>query len=668
MNRKEAVKRIEYLRKEINYHNYRYYVLNDPIISDAEYDALMRELMKLEEDYPDLITSDSPTQRVGAKPLDEFNKVRHLVPMISLADAFDEGELREFDARIKRMLKIDKNIEYCVEPKIDGLSASLIYENGKFIRGATRGDGLEGEEITQNLKTIKTVLLQLIENEKYRVPALLEARGEVYMNKKDFKELNLEREKRGEPLFANPRNAAAGSIRQLDSKITAERKLNVFFWGIGALEGVKIETQYEALEALKSWGFRINPLVKLCKNIKEVVEHYSEILSRRNDLEYEIDGIVVKVNSIALQNELGFTTRAPRWAIAFKFPASQGTTKIKDITVQVGRTGVLTPVAILEPIFISGVTVSRATLHNMDEIERKDIRIGDYVLVERAGDVIPAVVKAIPDKRVGQEKKFTMPSTCPECGSIIVKDGAVHRCTNISCPAQIKEAILHFVSRPAMNIDGLGEKIVEQLLKNNLIKDIADIYYLKKEQLVNLERFADKSASNIIKAIQDSKNTSLERFIYALGIRQVGQHMAKVLAEHLGSLDKIMNSTENELLQIKEIGPETAKSIVQFFNEQRNKELIKKLLNAGIQIQEKRKEEKSFKLQNKTFVFTGALKSMTREEAKELVEKLGGKAASSVSKKTSFVVAGEEAGSKLEKAKELGVKIITEEEFLEMIK
>lgn len=668
MERKEAEKRIEYLREQIHYHNYRYYVLNDPIISDVEYDQLMKELIKLEEWYPELITADSPTQRVGAKPLEEFNKVKHLVPMISLADAFDEGELREFDARIKRMLKINRDIEYSVEPKMDGLSSSLLYENGIFIRGSTRGDGVEGEEITQNLKTIKAVQLRLIESSGYRLPRLLEARGEVYMNRKDFRELNAEREKRGEPLFANPRNAAAGSIRQLDSKITAERKLNIYFWGIGAIEGVNLKTQSEILEALRNWGFRVNQLVRVCGSIEEVKDYYNEILARRDSLEYEIDGIVVKVNSLDLQNELGFTTRAPRWAIAYKFPASQCTTQIKDIDVQVGRTGVLTPVAILEPVYLGGVRVSRATLHNMDEIERKDIRIGDYVLVERAGDVIPAVVKPIKERRSGNEKKFAIPNKCPECQSDVIKDGAIHRCTNISCPAQIKETILHFVSRAAINIDGLGEKIVQQLLRNKVIRDIADIYCLKKEQLINMERFADKSASNIIDAIEKSKHTTLEKFIYALGIRQVGQHMAKVLAKHYGSLDKIINATEEDLLEIKEIGPETAKSIVAFFKEKKNRDLIEKLLKAGIKIKQAKPEGELEKLKGNIFVFTGSLKTLTRDQAKEIVEKLSGKASSSVSKNTTYVVAGEDAGSKLEKAKALGIKIITEDEFLDMIK
>ncbi len=668
MDKKSIEEKIKLIREELHYHNYRYYVLNDPVISDAEYDKLMRELIKLEEDYPDLITADSPTQRVGAKPLEEFNKVKHPTPMISLGDAFDEGELRDFYSRIKRMLKTNDDIELCAEPKIDGLSSSLIYENGIFVRGATRGDGIEGEEITQNLKTIKTVPLRLLESKDYPIPKLVEARGEVYMNKKDFKALNMQREQNNEPLFANPRNAAAGSVRQLDSKITAERKLNMYFWGIGAIEGIELNSQYEILSALKAWGFRVNPLIRLCRNIKEVNDYYNEILSRRNDLEYEIDGIVVKVNLIKLQNELGFTTRAPRWAIAYKFPASQGSTKIIDINVQVGRTGVLTPVAILEPINVGGVTVSRATLHNMDEIERKDIRIGDYVIVERAGDVIPAVVKPVVEKRNGKETKFVMPDNCPECDSKIIKDGAIHRCTNISCPAQIKESILHFVSRSGMNIDGLGEKIVEQLLKNNLIKNIADIYHIRREQLIDLERFADKSASNIINAIEKSKDTTLEKFIYALGIRQVGQHMAKVIANHFGSLRKIMNVSEDELLQIKEIGPETAKSIVSFFNEERNRKLIEELIKAGVKIEEKKYKEESDKFEGMIFVFTGALKSMTRERAKEIVERYGGKTSSSVSKNTTYIVAGEEAGSKLDKAKALGVKIINEEDFLNMIK
>lgn len=668
MTKEEAKKRIEILKREINYHNYRYYVLDNPIISDYEYDQLMKELIELEAQFPELITPDSPTQRIGAEPLEEFKKIRHLTPMISLGDAFDEKELIEFDQRIKRMLNDYKDIEYSAEPKIDGLSCSLLYKDGIFTIGGTRGDGLEGEDITLNLKTIKTIPLRLIESTEYDRPKILEARGEVYMKKKDFNELNEQRLEKGEPLFANPRNAAAGSIRQLDPKITASRRLDIFFWGIGTIEGINVKTQWEALNALKSWGFKVNPLVKLCKNIEEVKKYHQEILKIREELEYEIDGIVVKVNSFDLQNKLGMTTRAPRWAIAYKFPAKQVSTIIKDIIAQVGRTGTLTPVAILEPVQLMGVTISRATLHNQDEIDRKDIRIGDKVLVQRAGDVIPEVVKSIPELRTGSEKKFHMPSKCPECSSEVVKDGAIHRCTNISCPAQIKESIIHFASRSAMNIDGLGEKIIEQLLSANLLKDIADIYYIKKQDLLNLERFAEKSATNLINSIESSKETTLERFLYALGIRQVGVHMAKVLAKHFGNLDNIKKATQEELLQVKEIGPETAKAIVDFFKEKKNIDTINKLIKAGLKIKTEEVPIKAIRsLEGKSFVFTGELKNFTRYEAERLVEKLGGKISSSVSKKTNFVVVGENPGSKYEKAKSLGIPIINEEEFMKLI-
>ncbi|OGF61434.1 MAG: DNA ligase (NAD(+)) LigA [Candidatus Fischerbacteria bacterium RBG_13_37_8] len=667
VDKKNAVKKLKHLIEQINYHNYRYYVLDDPIISDYEYDQLMNELMEMETAFPELATEDSPTKRVGAPPLDEFKKVKHLVPMISLADAFDKDEALEFDERIARMLGSNEDRVYCAEPKIDGLSAALLYENGKLIRGATRGDGTEGEEVTVNIRTIKMVPLRLLNKTQYSLPLRFEARGEVYMTKNDFKNLNEIRQNNGEPLFANPRNAAAGSIRQLDSQITASRKLKMFFWGAGALEKTEMKSQWKLLQALKAWGFRINPLIKLCRNIHEVLDYYEHIMEQRDDLDYEIDGIVVKVNSLLLQDELGNTTRAPRWAIAYKFPARQVTTKINDIIIQVGRTGTLTPVAVLEPVAIGGVTVSRATLHNMDEIERKDIRIGDCVLVERAGDVIPEVVKSIAEKRTGNEQVFVMPEQCPVCSAAVIKEGAVHRCTNISCPAQVKESILHFVQRSAMNIDGLGEKIVEQFLKNAIIKDVADIYSIKKDDIVKLERFAEKSATNIIAAIEASKKPPLEKFLFALGIRQVGIHMARVLARQFGSLEKLQTANEEKLLGIKEIGTETAKAIKAFFREEKNENVIKKLLDSGIEIREEKREREPSILSGKIFVFTGTLETLSRQEAQEMVENLGAKASLSVSKQTTYVVAGKDAGSKLEKAKTLGVTILSEKEFLTLI-
>jgi len=666
MNKEEARRRSSKLGEEINYHNYRYYVLDDPVISDYEYDTLMKELIELESTFPELITSDSPTQRVGAVPLDEFTKVRHTLPMISLADAFDVSEMKEFDQRIKKILNYSHDIEYSAEPKIDGLSSSLTYENSVFVVGATRGDGTEGEDITQNLKTIKTVPLRLIKHEG-GLPVRLDARGEVYMKKKDFSALNKERLANEEPLFANPRNAAAGSIRQLNPKITALRRLNMFFWGIGQIEGIPVKTQWEALQVLNRWGFKVNPLGRLCHNLEEVLDYFKEIENKRDELDYEIDGIVVKVNSFEMQAALGMTTRVPRWAIAYKFPARQATTTIKDIVIQVGRTGTLTPVALLEPVSVGGVTVSRATLHNQDEIERKDVRIGDKVLVERAGDVIPEVVKPIPECRTGEEKIFMMPDLCPECSAIVVKEGAIHRCTNISCPAQIRESIQHFVCRSAMNIDGLGAKIVEQLVQNKVIHDVADIYYIRKEDLLELERFAEKSATNLINAIEESKHPSLDRFLFALGIRQVGIHIAKLLARHFGSLENIKNASEEQLLQVKEIGPETANAINAFFKEKKNLTTINKLLQGGVVVPSEAPVRTDDTLEGKTFVFTGGLTSLTRQEAEESVTKRGAKTSGSVSKKTSFVVAGEDHGTKLDKARALGITVLTEEEFLKLI-
>lgn len=665
---KEIRERVQRLRKEIEYHNYRYYVLNDPVISDPEYDALMRELEELERRYPELITPNSPTQRVGAPPLEEFGTVEHTIPMLSLANAFNEEEVLEFDRRVKRFLGTDQDVEYTAEPKVDGVAVELIYEGGELVVGSTRGDGYRGEDITQNIRTIKTIPLFLIEDEE-PIPERLAVRGEVYMEIEDFKRLNREREQRGEPPFANPRNAAAGSLRQLDPSITARRPLNVFFYGIGEVVGREFESQWEVLQTLPKWGLRVNPLVELCPDIQRAVQYYRRILDLKEEVPYEMDGVVLKVNSFELQRRLGEVSRSPRWAVAFKFPAEEATTRVLDIVVQVGRTGVLTPVALLEPVQVGGVEVKRATLHNMDEIERKDVRIGDTVLVHRAGEVIPEIIKVIKEKRTGKERKFQMPDRCPVCGSQVVRlpTEVAYRCIGISCPAQLKGRIRHFASRRAMDIDGLGEKLIDQLVEKGLVKDLADIYYLRKEQLVELERMAEKSAQNLLDAIQKSKDTTLARFLYALGIRHVGEHLAQVLAEHLGSLERFFTVDKDELMQIPEVGPEVAESVVRFFKDEGNRRVIEKMLRAGVRVEKPKAAEAKRPLEGKVFVFTGALEGMTREEAKRLVEQLGGRTASSVSRRVDYVVVGKDPGSKYDRARQLGLTIIDEEEFKRLI-
>ncbi len=667
MNKKAAAKRVDELRKQLDYHNYRYYVLADPEISDAEYDRLLRELQELEAQFPELITPDSPTQRVGAAPLEEFNSVTHTIPMVSLDNAFGYDELREFDGRVKRGLGTSEEIEYVIEPKIDGVAVELVYENGLFVQGSTRGDGYVGEEITQNLKTIKSVPLRL-RSEGAKIPQRVEVRGEVYYPTAGFKKLNAEREAQGEPVFANPRNAAAGSLRQLDPRITAQRPLDIFIHSLGQLEGVKFTTHFEALTTFKKWGFRVNPHIAVCSGIDAVIAQCEKIREMREKLDYEIDGAVIKVNSLALQNELGMRTRSPRWAIALKYEAKQETTQILDIIAQVGRTGALTPVAIMQPVKISGVEITRATLHNQDEIDRKDVRIGDWVVVQRAGDVIPEVVKVIVSKRTGNEKPYHLPDKCPVCGSHVVRlEGeAVHRCQNASCPAQLKERIRHFASRNAMDIEGLGDKLIDQLVEKKMVRDVADIYHLTKEQLAALERMGEKSAQNLIDALEASKEVELARLLYAFGIRFVGEHVSKILAREFKTLDNLKKATKERLLEVYEIGPQVAESVVQFFAERHNLETIERLLKAGVKIKKVAVSE-NHKFAGKTFVFTGALQHFTRSEAEGLVEKLGGRAASSVSRNTDYVVVGENAGSKADKARELGVTILSEEDFKKMV-
>jgi len=666
---REAEERIKRLREQIEYHNYRYYVLDDPEIPDSVYDQLLRELTLMEELFPQFFDPNSPTQRVGAEPADEFAKVEHAVPMLSLQNAFDENELRAYDERIRRMLDRTEPLDYMCEPKLDGLGVELVYENGAFVSGSTRGDGYVGEDITQNLKTIKSIPLRLHGG----YPPTLEVRGEVFLSKAAFEELNREREREGLPAFANPRNAAAGSLRQLDPRETAKRPLDMICYAIGR-NTLGVKTQAELLERLKQLRFKTNPLNKLCRGIEEAIEFYRELVEKRHELPFDIDGVVVKVNDFAFQEALGQVSRSPRWAIAAKFAAEQATTVVKDIVVSVGRTGVLTPTAVLEPVRIAGATIQRATLHNQDEIDRLDVRIGDHVIVERAGDVIPGIIGVLKEMRTGNEERFSIPErypVCPECGSKVVRfEGEVgYYCIGAACPAKLREAILHYASRNAAYIEGLGEKLVAQIVERGLVKDLADIYYLKGWQWASLERMAKKSAENLMEALERSKKLPLAKFIYALGIRYIGERTAEILAEHLGSLDAFKNATEDELTQIEEIGPKTAQSVYAFFHDENNLKLIDKLLAAGVEpVEPKRtKDKRRLPLFGKTFVFTGALASTPREQAKALVEKLGGSVASSVSKKVDFVVVGAEPGSKLQKARKLGIKTLTEDEFLEML-
>jgi DNA ligase (NAD+) len=661
-------KRIQELRSQLHYHNYRYYVLDDPEISDAQYDRLLRELEDLETQHPEWISPDSPTQRVGAQPSEKFQSVAHSIPMLSLENGFDFEEVREFDRRIKRFLKDDQEIEYNAEPKMDGLAIELIYEKGVLVQSSTRGDGLMGEEITRNVRTIHAIPLRLLDT-KVPPPDHLEVRGEVYIKINDFQEFNRKREDAGEAPFANPRNAAAGSLRQLDPKITAQRPLHFFAYGLGLVNGRVFFSQWEVLQALPEWGLPVNPLIRRCPGITKCLDFCEEMETLRHALPYEIDGVVLKVNSFALQEQLGIKSRSPRWALAFKFQPSQETTQVLNIEVQVGRTGTLTPVAHLKPVFVGGVEVSRATLHNQDELERKDIRIGDTVVIQRAGEVIPEVVKAVTSLRRGQEKRFAMPDRCPVCESPVVRlpGEAAHRCTNPNCPAQIKESIRHFASKAAMNIEGLGEKLVDQLVEKGLIRDYGDLYSLSKETLVPLERWAEKSADNLIQALRQSKKTQLSRFIFALGIRHVGEHLSGLLAGHFGSLKSFTEVSEEELMAIREVGPRVARSIRTFFDNPRNMEVIEKILAAGVQFHEEKTGDRR-PLVGKTFVLTGRLAGMTREGAKERIEALGGKTASQVSSKVNFLIAGEDPGSKLDKAVELKVPILAEEEFLQLLK
>lgn len=656
---------VQDLRAAIELHNYRYYVLDHPTIPDAEYDKLLRELQRIEQDYPQLITADSPTQRVGAAPLKVFSQITHRMPMLSLSNAFDDAEVEAFDRRICEGLSVD-SVEYTVEPKFDGLAVSLCYENGILKTGATRGDGYTGEDITLNLKTIKSIPLSLpVKN----TPSLLEVRGEVLMLKTDFLILNQRQLARGEKEFANPRNAAAGSLRQLDPGITAARRLTFFAYGIGQYQNVRVphDKHSNILEYLAVLHFPVAKECQVITGVKALLDYYQTIGVRRESLPYAIDGVVYKVNSLSQQEKLGFVSRAPRFALAHKFPAQEAVTQLLAVDVQVGRTGALTPVARLKPVFVGGVTVTNATLHNADEIVRKDVRIGDMVIVRRAGDVIPEVVSVIPEKRPVDTWVFTMPEHCPVCGAKAVRlaDEAVSRCTGgLFCPAQRKQAILHFASRRAMDINGLGEKLVDQIVDNAIVRTPADLYKLGIAALVNLTRMADRSANNILQAIEKSKKTTLARFIYALGIRNVGEATAKDLAAHLGSLDRLIGADSEYLQQIPDIGPVVAQSIVDFFAEAHNCEVIEQLRASGVRWDEHEGKtalaDVAAPLREKTFVLTGALPTMSREEAKEKIESLGGKVSGSISKKTDYVVVGADPGSKYNKALSLGIAVLDE--------
>ena len=659
---------VERLRQELTLHNYHYYVLDDPLVSDTEYDRLFRRLVELETQYPELRDPLSPTQRVGAPPLIEFTQVRHSLPMLSLGNVVSREEMQEFQERIQRLLKSDEPIEYAAEAKIDGVAIELVYENGKLVVGSTRGDGTIGEDITQNLKTVRSVPLTLLKHGSHPVPVRLEIRGEVFLATEPFRQLNRERAAAGEPLFANPRNATAGSLKQLDSTITAKRPLDLFCHGLGQVVGVSFATHWEFTEALKGWGLKPIPQRRVCRNLDEVFAFFDELEQQRDNLPYEIDGVVVKVSSFALQRQLGEISRSPRWAVAYKFPARQATTKVLNIVPQVGRTGTLTPVAELEPVGIGGVTVKSASLHNMDEIARKDIRIGDTVIVERAGDVIPYVVKVISEKRSGREKSFVMPAQCPVCGAEVEREEgeAAYRCTGLACPAKLKESLKFFGARGSMDIEGLGEKIIDQLVDKELVHDAGDLYRLSKEQIASLDRMADKSAQNLLDAIEKSKTTTLPRFVASLGIRHVGEATAKQLAEHFGDFAHIRNAGEEELQQVRDVGPEVARSVAHFFAQKQNRQVIDKLLKAGIHFP-KVTARRTGKFSGQTFVLTGTLATMTRPEAQKRIEALGGKVSSSVSRQTSYVVAGADPGSKLDKARQFGVRVLDEDEFLRMI-
>ncbi|UFT99924.1 NAD-dependent DNA ligase LigA [Radiobacillus kanasensis] len=665
MNVELAKEKLAALRDELNQYNYEYHVLDRPSVSDYEYDVKMRELKDIEAQFPELITADSPSQRVGGEPLESFQKVNHAIPMLSLGNAFNEQDLRDFDRRVRD--GIGEEPTYVCELKIDGLAVSLLYENGQFVRGATRGDGTTGEEITNNLKTIRSIPLKLSNEET------MEVRGEAFMPHKSFVKLNEVKEENGEEPFANPRNAAAGSLRQLDPKIAAKRNLDIFLYSVGLWEEGQLESHSERLEYLKEIGFKTNPEWRKCTNIDEVIQFVEGWMEKRPQLSYEIDGIVIKVDRLDHQEQLGFTAKSPRWAIAYKFPAEEVVTKLKEIELSVGRTGVITPTAILEPVKVAGTTVQRASLHNEDLIREKDIRINDTVVIKKAGDIIPEVVRVITDQRTGQEDPFYMPTECPACGSELIRleEEVALRCINPNCPAQLKEGLIHFVSRNAMNIDGLGEKVVEQLFEEKLIHTIADLYKLQRDDLLKLERMGEKSVDNLLNAIESSKQNSLERLLFGLGIRYVGSKAAKTLAEYFEQMEQLMKATAADLVAINEIGDKMAESIERYFSEEKVQNLIKELYTLGLNMEykgPKRSEQAADSVfSGKTIVLTGKLETFGRTEAKERIEALGGKITGSVSKKTDLLIAGEDAGSKYDKAKDLGIEIWDEQQLIQAL-
>ncbi len=668
MDRASAEKRLDALRREIRFHDYRYYVLDDPVISDSEYDRLFRELLALEEKFPDLVTEDSPSRRVGGAPLEQFESVRHEHPMLSLDNIFQENELDEFEEKIRRYLRHAGRLEYSAEPKLDGLAVELVYRGGILHLGSTRGDGLTGENITAQLQTVHDIPLSLHDGGQRNVPEVLVVRGEVYLSKEGFARINRQRAEEGEPLFANPRNAAAGSLRQLDPRITASRPLRFFVYGVGDTEGLPCTGQAELFAYLQGLGFPVNPHVRHCSDLAAVRKHYHHLLSLRHELEYEIDGMVIKVDSFDLQRRLGATARAPRWAVAWKFPATQATTVIEAVEFQVGRTGAVTPVAILQPVSVDGVLVKRATLHNQDEILRKGLLIGDHVLIQRAGDVIPEVIKPIEEQRTGQERPIVFPSRCPECGHPLVRPGgeAIIRCVNPHCPAQRLQSLIYFAGKNGLDIEGLGKKNVEQLFAAGLLRDLPDFFRLRVEDLVELGGWGEKSAQNVIQAIDRARQTTLGRFLAALGIRYVGEITASVLARHFGSLEEIMAASRERLQEVEGIGVQAAASLVDYFSDPDTREMILTLVDLGLEILPE-EHGPSQPLDGRVFLFTGSLQSMSRSEAKQLVKELGGQIVSGISKRVTDVVVGDRPGGKLKKARAMGLSLLNEEEFLQLV-
>ncbi len=663
----QVARRVAELRAALHHHNHRYHVLDDPEISDAEYDALMQELIRLETDHPQLASPDSPTARVGAPPLARFETVSHAVPMLSLENGFGEADIRAFDDRVRKQTG-RKTVLYTAEPKLDGVAVGLVYEGGRLMRAATRGDGVTGEVITANVKTIAAVPLVLLDAPGRQAPGFLEVRGEIFLEREGFRKLNAERREKGLTLFANPRNAAAGSLRQLDSRMTARRPLSIYVYGVGSTENLDVASQGDLLRRLQQLGFRINPLTRSAITIAQALEVYGELEEKRHGLPYEIDGMVIKVDLLSDQLRLGSTSRSPRWAIAYKFPAVQATTRVEAIEVQVGRTGKLTPVAHLKPVRVGGVTVSRATLHNEDEVRKKDVRIGDHVLVQRAGDVIPEVVKVIETKRSGAETLFEMPKHCPVCGSSVVREdgAAATRCVNANCPAQIKARIKHFAAKGAFDIDGLGDQLIDQMVAKKVIASFADLFTLDQPTVEGLERMGSKSARNLIDGIAASRQISLHRFLYALGIGHVGEHVARILAERFTGLDDLSKATREELEAIPEVGPIVAASVVNFFNQAENQNLLRQLLQNGVVIGHA-PPARRMPLAGRSFVLTGALSGMTRRQAQELIAAAGGQVSGTVNRNTDYLVAGNAPGSKLQRARELGVAVIDEAELRRLI-